>query len=106
VGATLHAVTSRFTDDGQIRVWRGWVAETIEWSRSTGKTALVVDKDAHRLVVYQAGRVVREYDAEIGWNNVGDKLHQGDGATPEGRYKITQKKTRASTRYYKALLLD
>jgi len=106
VGATLHAVTSRFTDDGQIRVWRGWVAETIEWSRSTGNTALVVDKDAHRLLVYQAGRVVREYDAELGWNNVGDKLHQGDGATPEGRYKVTQKKTRANTRYYKAFLLD
>lgn len=106
VSASLHAVTSRFTDDDGIRVWRGWVAETVEWSRSTGKTAVVVDKDAHRLFVYQGGRIVREYDAEIGWNNIGDKLHQGDGATPEGRYKITQKKSRGNSRYYKALLLD
>ena len=34
------------------------------------------------------------------------KLHQGDGATPEGRYKITDKKSRGRSRYYKALLLD
>ena len=106
VGTSLHAVTSRFADDERLRTWRGWVAETVAWSRSTGKTAVVVDKDAHRLIVYQGGRVVREYDAELGWNNVGDKLHQGDGATPEGRYKITDKKSRGRSRYHKALLLD
>ncbi|MHB1191926.1 MAG: L,D-transpeptidase family protein [Longimicrobiales bacterium] len=106
VGTSLHEATSRFADDERLRTWRGWVAETVAWSRSTGKTAVVVDKDAHRLIVYQGGRVVREYDAELGWNNVGDKLHQGDGATPEGRYKITDKKSRGRSRYYKALLLD
>ncbi|MDP2957755.1 MAG: L,D-transpeptidase [Longimicrobiales bacterium] len=106
VGVSLHAVTSRFADDAEIRTWRSWVAETVEWSRRTGKTVVVVDKDAHRLFVYQQGRVVREYDAEIGWANVHDKRHQGDGATPEGRYKITDKKARGRSRYYKALLLD
>ncbi|NJD20258.1 MAG: L,D-transpeptidase [Gemmatimonadetes bacterium] len=106
VGASLHASTARFADDARIRTWRAWVAETVEWSRTTGKAAIVIDKDAHRLSVYQGGRVIREYDAELGWNNVGDKLHQGDGATPEGRYKITDKKSRGRSRYYKALLLD
>ncbi len=106
VGASLHMATSRFSDDERLRTWRGWVAETVAWSRSTGKTAVVVDKDAHRVIVYQGGRVVREYDAELGWNNVGDKLHQGDGATPEGRYRITDKKSRGRSPYYKALLLD
>ncbi|HSW31780.1 MAG TPA: L,D-transpeptidase [Longimicrobiales bacterium] len=106
VGTSLHAATSRFSDDERLRTWRGWVAETVAWSRTTGKTAIVVDKDAHLLTVYQGGRVVREYDAELGWNNVGDKLHQGDGATPEGRYKITDKKSRGRSRYHKALLLD
>jgi len=106
VGDVLHESTSRFSDDDALLVWRAWAAETVEWSRSTGATAVVVDKDAHRLYVYQRGRVVREYDAEIGWNNVGDKLHQGDGATPEGRYKITDKKSGGRSRYYKALLLN
>jgi lipoprotein-anchoring transpeptidase ErfK/SrfK len=106
VGASLHAATSRFADDEQLRTWRAWVAETVEWSRSTGRIAVVVDKDAHRLIVYQGGKAVREYDAELGWNNVGDKLHQGDGATPEGRYRITDKKSGGRSRYHKALLLD
>jgi lipoprotein-anchoring transpeptidase ErfK/SrfK len=106
VGISLHAATSRFADDESLRTWRGWLAETVEWSRTTGRTAVVVDKDAHRLTVYQAGRVVREYDADLGWNNVGDKLHQGDGATPEGRYRITDKKSGGRSRYHKALLLD
>jgi len=106
VGAYLQEATSRFADDASLRLWRGWAAETVEWSRRTGGTAVVVDKDAHRLFVYQRGRVVREYDAELGWNNVGDKLHQGDGATPEGRYKITDKKSGGRSRYHKALLLD
>ncbi len=106
VGASLQAVTSRFADDAELRTWRSWVAETVEWSRRPGMTAVVVDKDAHRLFVYQQGRVVSEYDAEIGWANVHNKRHQGDGATPEGRYKITDKKSRGRSRYYKALLLD
>lgn len=106
VNAALLASTSRFTEDEHLGMWRAWVDETVEWSRRTGRVALVVDKDAHVLAVYQGGRLLREYDAELGWNNVGDKFHEGDGATPEGRYKITQLKGRGRSRYYKALLLD
>lgn len=106
VSASLLASTSRFTEDEHLRVWRSWVDETVDWSRRTGKVALVVDKDAHVLSVYQGGRLLREYDAELGWNNVGDKFQEGDGATPEGRYKVTQLKGRGRSRYYKALLLD
>ena len=106
VSAALLASTARFTADEHIGVWREWVEETVAWSRRTGRVALVVDKDAHVLSVYQGGRLLREYDAELGWNNVGDKFQEGDGATPEGRYKVTQLKGRGQSRYYKALLLD
>ena len=106
VSAALFDVTSRFTDPEHLQVWRTWVADAVAWSKRTGKTALVVDKDAHVLLVYQGGRVVREYTAELGWNNVGDKRRQGDGATPEGRYKITELKGRGRSRYHKALLMD
>jgi murein L,D-transpeptidase YafK len=37
---------------------------------------------------------------------MGDKRHQGDQATPEGYYKITEKKDGTGTKYYKALLLN
>lgn len=106
VGAALLATTARFTNEEHLGVWRGWVDETVAWSRRTGKVALVVDKDAHVLSVYQGGRLIREYDADLGWNNIGDKFQEGDGATPEGRYTITQLKGRGRSRYYKALLLD
>jgi murein L,D-transpeptidase YafK len=65
-----------------------------------------VDKDAHQVVLYRAGRVHCVYDAELGWNNVGDKRTQGDGATPEGHYRVTEMKSRGRSRYHKALLLD
>jgi L,D-peptidoglycan transpeptidase YkuD (ErfK/YbiS/YcfS/YnhG family) len=106
VSAALLASTSRFTADENIGVWREWVDETVEWSRRTGRVAVVVDKDSHLLSVYQGGRLIREFDAELGWNNVGDKFQEGDGATPEGRYKVTRLKGRGQSRFYKALLLD
>jgi len=33
-------------------------------------------------------------------------LKQGDGATPEGRYRITAKRGKGQTQYYRALVLD
>jgi lipoprotein-anchoring transpeptidase ErfK/SrfK len=106
VSTSLWQVTSRYADAAHLARWRSWVADAAAWSRRTGRTALVVDKDAHEVVVYRAGRVYRVYDAELGWNNVGDKRAQGDGATPEGHYRITELKSRGRSRYHKALLLD
>lgn len=106
VSTALWRITSRYADDAHLAQWRTWVADAAAWSRRTGKTALVVDKDAHQVVVYRAGRVHRVFDAELGWNNVGDKRTQGDGATPEGHYRITEMKGRGRSRYHKALLLD
>lgn len=106
VSASLWGITSRYADTEHLARWRGWVADAAAWSKRTGKTALVVDKDAHQVVVYREGRVLRVFDAELGWNNVGDKRSKGDGATPEGHYRVTEMKGRGRSRYHKALLLD
>jgi len=37
---------------------------------------------------------------------MGNKLFAGDKATPEGVYKILEKKNSAKTKYYKALLIN
>ena len=37
---------------------------------------------------------------------MGDKNQQGDKSTPEGLYKITDKKSNGQTTFYKALMLD
>lgn len=43
-------------------------------------------------------------EAEIGAKGLKRKLHAGDMATPEGRYRVVQVKDGRSTKYYKALL--
>jgi murein L,D-transpeptidase YafK len=49
---------------------------------------------------------VRSYAAELGYNSAGNKSRSGDGATPEGRYRITSKKPVGQSTYHMALLLD
>jgi len=106
VAEALTAVIGRFKDADRIRDWEGWATETIAWSSRTGKPAIIIDKDAHTIVLYERGRVAKRYQAELGWNNIGDKRQQGDGATPEGRYFVTQAKSVGRSRYHAALLID
>jgi L,D-peptidoglycan transpeptidase YkuD (ErfK/YbiS/YcfS/YnhG family) len=110
--AAEHAVaeavrlTARFRDPAQLRRWRAWAEETVRFSAETGAAAIVVNKDRGLLTLYVAGRPVRSYRAEFGRNAAAPKIHAGDLATPEGRYRIVAKKGPDATRYHKALLLD
>jgi hypothetical protein len=94
----------RYADRSLIQKWRTMIDDTIDWSRQTGQAALVVLKAEHKMTLYVGGKAIRTYRTDIGFNNVADKLVAGDGATPEGRYRITEKKS--SSTYYKALLLN
>jgi L,D-peptidoglycan transpeptidase YkuD (ErfK/YbiS/YcfS/YnhG family) len=98
------AAASRYADASLVARWRRMIDETVRWSRSSGGTAIVVLKENHRLDLYDRGRVVRSYRADMGYRSVNDKMRSGDAATPEGRYRITHKK--AASTYYKALALD
>jgi hypothetical protein len=106
VSESIRQSTARFSDRGNLATWASWVDETVQWSARTGKAAVVIQKDEHRLTLYEAGRATRTYRAELGWNNVGDKRAIGDGATPEGRYFVAELKGRGSSQYHRALLLD
>jgi hypothetical protein len=105
LGPALEAA-ERYTSREQLATWRRWVEETRAFSRSTGQPAIVVLKEKNRLVLLAKGVPVRDYDAEVGQNALGVKQRQGDGATPEGRYRIVKKKDRGESRYHRALLLD
>lgn len=96
----------RYADGRLMRTWQDWKRETIEWSRRERRPAVVVAKEEHKVTLYVNGEVHRQYDAELGFNWVADKIQAGDGATPEGRYKVIQEKRGGATIYYKALLLD
>ena len=106
VREAIRRSTSRFGDQRRLVTWSAWVDETVAWSARTGRAAVVIQKDEHRLTLYEGGRVAHTYAAELGWNNVGDKRIRGDGATPEGRYFVTEMKGRGSSRYHRALLVD
>jgi len=88
-----------------LKKWRNWVDEVVERSRREGSYALAVDKVAHRTYLLKNGRTVHKYKSELGYNSANPKLFAGDGATPEGIYKITKVKN-GNTKFYRALLLD
>ena len=95
---------ARYADASLVSRWRRMVTETVAWSRNSGNPAIVVLKENHRLDLYDNGRIVRSYPADMGYRSVNDKLRSGDAATPEGRYRITEKKPGST--YYKAFALN
>lgn len=103
VWTALHA---RFSDPSLRRQWQQWANETVEASRRTGEAAIVIDKLRRQVHIYRGGRAVGSFPAELGANGLRRKEHSGDRATPEGRYRVTQRKNGHSTRYYKALLIN
>ena len=100
------AAVARYADPETIARWRAWIADTVAWSRREGRVAIVVFKESHRLTVFHRGVAVATYDIDLGFNWTADRLHEGDGATPEGRYRVTARLGRKASIYYKALLLD
>ena len=97
---------SRFLDPKNLVQWRSLANQTIAQSRASGETAFVVDKLERRLYVYLAGKRVGTYEAELGAKGLRRKLHTGDQATPEGRYRVTEVRGIGRTQFYKALLID
>jgi hypothetical protein len=100
------SVVARYADPETIARWRRWKDETIAWSKREGRAAIVVSKESHLLMLYAGGQMIGTYPIDLGFNWTADKLHEGDGATPEGRYRVVARMGKLASIYYKALLLD
>jgi hypothetical protein len=100
------SLASRFVDEELVERWEGWVRETLAESRRSGDHAIIVYKEKNELILYRGGREVRRYHADMGSNKARDKTRAGDEATPEGRYKVTVRKDRGHSKYYRALEID
>jgi len=100
----LVPIFNRYTDKTLIKKWRRWVDEATAESREKGTPAIVVSKIDRSLTIYKHGKPSKTYEIGIGRNGLADKLLAGDGATPEGSYKVIKKLSRS--RYRKALLLN
>lgn len=112
-GRALHAEASvlskelgRYTDERRIATWQTLARQTVDWSRTHQSTAIVVSKADRSLTLYKNGRQVLSYPVRLGFNGIREKQFQGDGATPEGRYRITEKRGKGQTQFYRALVLD
>ncbi len=49
---------------------------------------VVVEKAKRKLHLIRDGEAFRSFDIALGIRPVGDKLHEGDFRTPEGRYRL------------------
>lgn len=106
VHAAWEALHARFDEAASLRRWQALVDQTIRESQQGSGTAFVVDKLKRRLDVYSRGTKVASFPVELGARGLRRKLHSGDRATPEGRYRVTEVRANGATRYYKALMLD
>jgi murein L,D-transpeptidase YafK len=52
---------------------------------------IVVIKSRRQLMLYAGDQLLRTYPIGLGFNPVGDKIKEGDGATPEGRFYVFTK---------------
>ena len=56
--------------------------------RATSVDLIIVDKSERTLQVFRNGRRLKTYRVALGRNPEGAKTEEGDGRTPEGRYRI------------------
>jgi len=96
----------RYADDARITHWQAMAKQTVEWSRAHHSTAIIVSKAERVLTLYKNGRKVLSYPVRLGFNGIREKQYQGDGATPEGRYRVTAKRGRGQTQFFRAFVLD
>lgn len=86
--------------------WQQWAWSTVDSSILNESSVIIVDKFARDLFIYNNGVLIKTYKIELGANWIGDKQREGDRATPEGFYRVTEKLDSGKTRFYKALLLN
>ncbi|MCE9535655.1 MAG: L,D-transpeptidase [Nitrospirae bacterium] len=96
----------RYANREQIVGWQQMAKDTITWSRTHRASAVVVSKADRVLTLYRNGQKIVSYPVRLGFNGIREKRYQGDGATPEGRYRVSSKRGQGQTQFYRALVLD
>lgn len=65
---------------------------------------IIIDKSARSLTLLQDGQPLRSYRIALGFAPDGDKARQGDGRTPEGRFRIAVRND--ASKYHLSLGID
>ncbi len=104
--ALLTNELGRYADDELITAWKEAAQRTIDWSRSHKAQAIVISKADRVLSLYKNGKQVLTYPIKLGSRGIRAKQFYGDGATPEGEYRIHRKRGAGQTPYFRSLILD
>lgn len=104
--AVLSSELGRYANLDRISRWRQMAKDTIIWSRVHRTSAIIISKADRVLTLYRNGQKVLSYPVRLGFNGIREKRYQGDGATPEGRYRISSKRGQGQTQFYRAFVLD
>src|SRR5580765_5087362 len=104
--AVLSSELGRYADRNRISRWQQIAKDTITWSRTHQASAIVINKADRVLTLYRNGQKVLSYPIRLGSNGIREKRYQEDGATPEGRYRISSKGRQGQPRSYRTLVLD
>ena len=86
--------------------WNGWITETVGKSKNDDTAAILVVKSSYTLYLLESGEITAFFPVELGWSPSEDKLMEGDGATPEGKYKVSEKRDTGKTRFYRGFLIN
>lgn len=100
----LRPIINRYSDRAQIAKWQRQANEAIEESKRRGIYSILISKVEKKLILLKNGRPFKAYPVELGKNGFRDKLHVGDMATPEGRYRVIKKLPKS--KYHKALVIN
>lgn len=65
---------------------------------------ILIHKNARKMYLLSDGQIAKKYDISLGFEPRGAKEQQGDGKTPEGLYKISERN--AKSRYHKSLRVN
>lgn len=102
----INGTLDRYMERRNVIRWRRWVRETLDWSRRNTAPVIVVRKAERTLTLYQGEHPIKVYPINLGFNGLNDKRSVGDGATPEGTYRVVLKKDLGETKYHRALLIN
>lgn len=100
----IRPMIEHFVDAAQVARWKAMVDAAVAENRRRGGHTIVVNKLRRQLTLYHNGSVVATYPVGLGFNPIGDKLHAGDRATPEGLYKVVRKLP--NSKFFRALLVN
>jgi len=97
-------VFARFSNSNLRRQWDREAEALLQWTKASGRRAILVDKLAHLCMLVGKGRIEKTYAANLGRNWYRPKERSQDAATPEGAYKVNR--LNAAGRYGQALMID